>query len=214
MLQHAARAGTTGSSRTASKAAHDMVETDDAKMPSCNVARSSSPDVAEHPGASFDESEPIELGDFCDWNTDDSGNTRSGFGSPEPSAASAGESPKLHDDHEHTFVTDLLREHDRTPAATFSRHEVRLLTNRLTGWDFQFGHQHVNPTGGAILLRRDDRLLGMTRRPPRIRATSSYNRNLEQGQVDDTRRHTEILKVSLRSVHNRSVGQDIIDELA
>jgi len=214
MLQHAARAGTTGSARTAAKAAHDMMETDDAKMPSCNVSRSSSLDVAELPGACFDESEPIELGDFCDWNTDDSGSARGGFGSPEPSAAIAGESPKLHDDHEHTLVTDLLREHDRTQAATFSRHEVRLLTNRLTGWDLQFEHQYVNPTGGAIRLRRDVRLLGMTRRPPRNRATSSYNRNLDQGQVDGTRRHTEILPVSLRSVHNRSVGQDIVDELA
>jgi hypothetical protein len=191
-----------------------MIETEDAKMPSCNVARASSLDIAELPGAYFDESEPNELGDFCDWNTDDSSSTRGGLESPEPSAASAAESPKLHDDHEHTLVTDLLREHDRTPAATFSRHETRLLTNRLTGWDLQFEHQHVNPAGGAMRLRRDGRLLGMTQRPPRICATSSYNRNLEQGRVHDTWRHTEIPQVSLRSVHNRSVGQDIVDELA
>ena len=212
---HADRADTMGSVGTAVKAAHDMLEADDAKMPSCNIAPSeSSLDSAELPGACLDDLEPIEPGSFCHWNTDDSGSTRGGFGSPEPGAASAGESSQLHDAHDHTLVTDLLREHNQTQAATISRHEARLLTNRLTGWDLHFENQNAIPTGGATRLRRDDRLLGMTRRPPVIRASSSYNRNVEQGQVDYTWRHTDVLPVSLRSVHNRSVGQDIVDELA
>ena len=64
------------------------------------------------------------------------------------------------------------------------------------------------------LLRRDDNRLLFTRRPPVLRATSSFDRHLEQGRPHATRRDAGTKHVTLRTIHNQSIGVSIVADLA
>jgi hypothetical protein len=198
----------TGASEAGAHASNQIPLHDgDTKKPHRASTPSSSPDIAELPGACPDESETIGLDDFVDWNTDGRVNTRDGLTSQEASLEALGEDPGPH-------AADHIHEHIHTRLQPFSRHETRLLTNMLTGFDLHLEHD-VGPSEFSFrLLRRDHGMLDYTRRPPVMRARSSFNEDLREGRINRTRQAAGIFPTSLRAVHNRSIGKEIVASLA
>ena len=183
-------------------AAHDAIKC------SCSVSPSSPPDIADLPGGFLeDDLEPIQLSDFCDWNSDGNSLDVGGLGSPELRAACASDSPKAD-------AADSLRERTSTRAPALSRHEARLLMNVLTGFEIQMQHNIVRTRTPMPLLRHNDARLVFTRRPTVMRAQSSFDQDLEHGRTGATRRNVGTSYVSLRAVHNHSIGQQIVADLA
>ena len=186
---------------------HDGDTNDSKKKSPYGSARSTSPDIAEMPGASPDKFEPIELDDFVNWNVDGRINARGGIKSQEASLEALHESSGPH-------AADRMHEHVNTRVQPFSCHETRLLTNMLTGFDLHLEH-NVGPSGFSLRpLRRDHGMLAYTRRPPVMRARSSFNADLMEDRIHRTRQAAGIFPTSLRAVHNRSIGQEIIASLA
>ena len=130
-----------------------------------------------------------------------------GLGSPEFRAACASDSPKAD-------AADSLRERTSTRAPALSRHEARLLMNVLTGFEIQMQHDIVRTRTPMPLLRHNDARLVFTRRPTVMRAQSSFDQDLEHGRTGVTRRNVGTSYVSLRAVHNHSIGQQIVADLA
>ena len=187
----------TGASEAGAHASNQIPFHDgDTKEPHRASTPSSSPDIAELPGAYF-----------VDWNTDGRVNTRDGLTSQEASLEALGEYPGPH-------AADHIHEHIHTRSQPFSRHETRLLTNMLTGFDLHLEHD-VGPSEFSFRLRRRDHgMLDYTRRPPVMRARSSFNEDLREGRINRTRQAAGIFPTSLRAVHNRSIGKEIVASLA
>ena len=181
---------------------------DDAIKFSCSVPHSSPADIADLPGGFLqDDLEPIQLSDFCDWNSNGNGLDVVGLRSPELRAACAGESPKAD-------AADSLRERINTRAPALSRHEARLMMNVLTGFEIQMQHD-IARTGKPIqLLHHNDDRLAFTRRPTVMRATSNFDQDLVHGRVGATLQNVGTSYVSLRAVHNQSIGQQTVADLA
>ena len=193
-----------------SQTANNMPFTDVAKKCSSAVQLSAPPDITELPFGRLDNDfnfEPIELCDFGDWNTAGSSVEVGGFTSPEPHIAGPGESPR-------PDAADHVRAHINTRAVPLSRHEARLVVNSLTGYDIHM-QRDIDGTGALMHpLRCGGSRLVITKRPPVMRTTSSFNRDLKQGRIGATQRAVGISQVSLRAVHNQSIGQQIVAGVA
>ena len=184
-------------------ASHQLVTHETKNTSPCGSDRSISPDIAELP----DEFEPVEPDDFVNWNVERV-NARGGIESQEASLEALDESSGPH------AAADGMHEHIRTRVQPFSCHETRLLTNMLTGFDLHLEH-NVGSSGFSLRpLRRDHGMLAYTRRPPVMRARSSFNADLMEDRIHRTRQAAGIFPTSLRAVHNRSIGQEIIASLA
>jgi hypothetical protein len=201
MMKNSERA--TGAEEAVSLAADGMSVKDDTKYSSCSNTSSSSPDIADLPGGCQDDFDPIELGDFCDMNTDSRGSTTGGFEAPGSSIEVTGEYPGA--------GANRTRGHTQA-RAPLSRREARLLCNRLTGFDLHLERDVV--LTGAPLRRDHGDVLGYTRRPTVMRARSSFDNDLEQGRIGGERQGAGIVHISLRAVHNRSIGQHIVASFA
>ena len=192
-----------------------MLLDNEEEINSCDASLSSPPNIAELPGANLDDDiELPEFGDFRDWNTDNSGDESAGVSLMEPRAADSGEDPQeqVFNTAEHSRYD--TREHMDIRAVQLSRHEARLLVNRLTGFDTVMQHGMPESDSPMSLLRRDDNRLLITRRPPVLRARSSFDRHLEQGQPHAASHYAGTKHVTLRTVHNQSIGVSIVAGLA
>jgi len=87
---------------------------------------------------------------------------------------------------------------------SLSRHDARLIVNRITGWDLHHSlglplDQNLNV---ARVLRVEQQSMS--------RVFSSYDRDIRYGCPQTLYHRTQAQPVSLRALHNRSVGQDIV----
>lgn len=88
---------------------------------------------------------------------------------------------------------------------TLSRQDARLVANKVAGWDLH--HSLGLPLDHGL---RVTRALGVQRQAV-LRISSSYDSNIQYGCPQTPRHRTQGQPVSLRAIHNWSVGQDFVE---
>ena len=87
---------------------------------------------------------------------------------------------------------------------TLSRHDARLVANRTAGWDLH--HSLGLPLDHIRRVTRSS----CVERQAVLRICSSYDGKIQHGCPRIPHHGTQARPVSLRAIHNRSVGQDIV----
>ena len=90
------------------------------------------------------------------------------------------------------------------PNPTLSRHDARLVANRMSGWDIH--HSLGLPLDHVRRVTRPSHV----ERQAVLRIFSSYDGMIQHGCPQIPHHGTQARPVSLRAIHNRSVGQDIV----